>query len=121
MVVASTEWDGSTDTSTSSRFVRRNIPFDQLSVAQSKASLSGAAPLKAARARDGVRGRLLTVDEASAVLNVPVGFVRRLIAQRRIAVIRLGRHVRIAEADLEEFVRAGRTEAIDWRLLRRID
>ena len=35
-------------------------------------------------------------------------FVRRLIAERRIAYVKVGRHVRIAEADLVEFVAAGR-------------
>ena len=38
-------------------------------------------------------------------------FVRRLIAERRIAYIKVGRHVRIAEADLAGFVAAGRIEA----------
>jgi excisionase family DNA binding protein len=56
----------------------------------------------------------LTVDEAAAALNVPVRFIRRLIAERRIAVVRLGRHVRLAEVDLEAFVTAGRTEANSW-------
>jgi excisionase family DNA binding protein len=39
-----------------------------------------------------------------------VRFVRRLIAERRIAYIRVGRHIRIAEADLARFVAAGRVE-----------
>jgi excisionase family DNA binding protein len=40
-----------------------------------------------------------------------VRFVRRLIAERRIAYIKVGCHVRIAEADLAGFVAAGRIEA----------
>jgi hypothetical protein len=36
---------------------------------------------------------------------------RRLIVERRIAYIKVGRHVRIAEADLAGFVAAGRIEA----------
>jgi excisionase family DNA binding protein len=39
-----------------------------------------------------------------------VRFVRRLIAERRIAYVKLGRHVRIATADLDAFIRAGRVE-----------
>jgi excisionase family DNA binding protein len=36
--------------------------------------------------------------------------VRRLIAERRIAYLKLGRHVRIAAHDLEAFIIAGRVE-----------
>jgi excisionase family DNA binding protein len=55
--------------------------------------------------------KLLTVAEAADQLGTSVRFVRRLIAQRRIAYVRVGRHVRIAEADLASFVAAGRVEA----------
>ena len=55
--------------------------------------------------------RLLTAEEAADRLGTSVRFVRRLIAERRIAYIRIGRHVRIAEADLASFVAAGRVEA----------
>jgi excisionase family DNA binding protein len=37
--------------------------------------------------------------------------VRRLIAERRIAYMKLGRHVRIAARDLDAFILAGRVEA----------
>ncbi|HUP70784.1 MAG TPA: helix-turn-helix domain-containing protein [Acidimicrobiales bacterium] len=55
---------------------------------------------------------LLTVEEAAAALNVTVRFIRRLVAERRIAVVRLGRHVRFARHDLDAFVLASRSEAI---------
>jgi excisionase family DNA binding protein len=55
--------------------------------------------------------RLLTVEEAADRLGTSVRFVRRLIAERRIAYVRVGRHVRIGEADLASFVAAGRVEA----------
>jgi excisionase family DNA binding protein len=55
--------------------------------------------------------RLLTVEEAADRLGTSVRFVRRLIAGHRIAYIRIGRHVRIAEADLASFIAAGRIEA----------
>jgi excisionase family DNA binding protein len=54
--------------------------------------------------------KLLTVGEAAEFLGTSVRFVRRLIAERRIAYIRVGRHVRIAEADLARFVAAGRVD-----------
>jgi excisionase family DNA binding protein len=54
---------------------------------------------------------LLTIDQAAERLGTSERFVRRLIAERRIAYIRVGRHVRIAEADLASFIAAGRIEA----------
>jgi excisionase family DNA binding protein len=54
--------------------------------------------------------RLLTVDEAAERLGTSARFVRRLIAERRIAYTKLGRHVRIAARDLDAFVASGRVE-----------
>jgi excisionase family DNA binding protein len=53
---------------------------------------------------------LLTVDQAAERLGTSVRFVRRLIAERRIAYVKLGRHVRIGVGDLEAFIAAGRVE-----------
>jgi excisionase family DNA binding protein len=54
---------------------------------------------------------LLTVEQAAERLGTSERFVRRLIAERRIAFIKLGRHVRITEHDLINFVTTGRVEA----------
>jgi excisionase family DNA binding protein len=51
--------------------------------------------------------QLLTVDEAADLLHTSVRFVRRLIAQRRIEFVKVGRHVRIRESALIAFVVAG--------------
>jgi len=61
----------------------------------------------------------LTVPEAAAYLNTSVRFVRRLIAERRIAFHHLGRHVRLRVTDLEAFVQAGRVEPVDVSVVRR--
>ena len=53
---------------------------------------------------------LLTVDQTAERLGTSVRFVRRLIAERRIAYVKLGRHVRIAAHDLEAFIVASRVE-----------
>jgi excisionase family DNA binding protein len=53
---------------------------------------------------------LLTVDQAAERLGTSARFVHRLIAERRIAYVKLGRHVRIAAEDLEAFIVAGRVE-----------
>jgi excisionase family DNA binding protein len=64
-----------------------------------------------------VAEKMLTVVEAAARLNTSPRFPRRLIAERRIAFVRVGRHVRIPESALEELLQAGRVEplAIRWR------
>jgi excisionase family DNA binding protein len=54
--------------------------------------------------------RLLTVDQAAERLGTSARFIRRLIAERRIAYTKLGRHVRIAVRDLDAFVASGRVE-----------
>jgi excisionase family DNA binding protein len=54
---------------------------------------------------------LLTVEQAAERLGTSVRFVRRLVAERRIAYHKVGRHVRIAEADLINFVVASRVDA----------
>jgi excisionase family DNA binding protein len=54
--------------------------------------------------------RLLTVDEAAQRLGTSARFIRRLIAERRIAYTKLGRHVRIAARDLDALVASGRVE-----------
>jgi len=54
--------------------------------------------------------RLLTVDEAAERLGMSARFIRRLIAERRIAYTKLGRYVRIAARDLDAFVASGRVE-----------
>jgi excisionase family DNA binding protein len=60
---------------------------------------------------------LLTVDEAAEAMGTSARFIRRLIAERRITYTKLGRHVRIAESDLINYVAAGRVEpARRWRV-----
>jgi excisionase family DNA binding protein len=53
---------------------------------------------------------LLTVEQAAERLGTSVRFVRRLVFERRIAYVKLGRHVRIAADDLDGFIRASRVE-----------
>jgi excisionase family DNA binding protein len=55
---------------------------------------------------------LLDVNQAAERLGKSPRFIRRLIAERRIAYTKLGKHVRIDSADLEAFVAAGRIEAV---------
>jgi excisionase family DNA binding protein len=63
-------------------------------------------------AQSRVGDQLLTVEAAVERMSTSVRFIRRLIAERRIAFVKLGRHVRIAEADIVAFIEAGRVDAI---------
>ena len=62
--------------------------------------------------QDGIAEQLLTVDAVADRLSTSVRFVRRLIAERRIEFVRVGRHVRISESALAAFIAAGRVESI---------
>lgn len=62
--------------------------------------------------------RLLDVTGAAAYLGVSQRFMRRLVAERRIAFVKLGRHVRFDVADLDGFIDAGRVEAAEPQGLR---
>ncbi|MFE4665592.1 helix-turn-helix domain-containing protein [Streptomyces sp. NPDC056716] len=54
--------------------------------------------------------RLLTVAEAGELLGTGERFVRRLIAERRIRYIKLGRPVRVPESAIAEFIEARTVE-----------
>jgi excisionase family DNA binding protein len=68
--------------------------------------------------------RLLTVEAAAERMSTSVRFVRRLIAERRIAFVKLGRHVRLTEADVAAFIESGRITPLDasrtWHNDRRV-
>jgi excisionase family DNA binding protein len=55
----------------------------------------------------------LTLEQAAEILGTPVRFVQRLVAERRITYVRLGKvkHVRIHRSDLDAFIAAGRVQA----------
>ncbi|MFI1419306.1 excisionase family DNA-binding protein [Streptomyces sp. NPDC020731] len=54
--------------------------------------------------------RLLTVAEAGEALGTGERFIRRLIAERRIRYVKLGRPVRIPASALDEYVQARTVE-----------
>jgi excisionase family DNA binding protein len=54
--------------------------------------------------------QLLSPQEVADRLGTSLRFVRRLVLERRIPFIKLGRHVRIATSDLDAFIAAGRVE-----------
>jgi len=55
---------------------------------------------------------LLTIAEAAVVLKTKPRFPRRLVAERRIEFVHVGRHVRIPAAALAAFIKAGTVEPL---------
>jgi len=62
--------------------------------------------------RDQSAAVLLTVAAAAERLSTSSRFIRRLIAERRIEFVKVGRHVRISESALTSFIDAGRVEPL---------
>ena len=54
--------------------------------------------------------KLFTVEQAGEILGTGPRFPRRLIAERRIRFVHVGRLVRIPESAIAEFVAAGTVE-----------
>jgi excisionase family DNA binding protein len=59
--------------------------------------------------------QLLTKPEAATALNVTGRFVERLIAERRVRYVKLGRHVRIPESAIVELINEGTIDVAPWR------
>ncbi|MDQ1069018.1 excisionase family DNA-binding protein [Streptomyces canus] len=59
--------------------------------------------------------RYLSVDQVAELLGTTARFPRRLIEERRIRYVKLGRHVRIPESAVEEFVQSRTAEPIRLR------
>lgn len=55
------------------------------------------------------RSRLLTVSEVAEILNVSSDYVRRrLVFERRLPYVKVGRHLRFHQQDLGAFIDGGR-------------
>jgi excisionase family DNA binding protein len=55
--------------------------------------------------------RLLSIPEVAERLNCSERLVRKLVFERRLPRTKIGRLVRVAESDVETFVRRGRIES----------
>jgi excisionase family DNA binding protein len=59
--------------------------------------------------------RYLSVDQVAELLGTTARFPRRLIEERRIRYVKVGRHVRIPESAVEEYIAARTVEPIGLR------
>lgn len=57
--------------------------------------------------------RLLTIDQAAERLNVTPRFIRRLIAERRIGYLKIGKFIRFHSGELDDWVERQRIEQLD--------
>ena len=55
---------------------------------------------------------LLTVEQAAERLGTSVRFIRRLRTERRLTIVKLGKHIRIDSGDLDAYIDASRQEAL---------
>lgn len=74
-------------------------------------ALSKQDPWRAVGSRSSTRRAPLTPGEAAAYLNVTPRFVRRLVAERRVPHLKVGRYVRFDVRDLDEYLERSRIEA----------
>ncbi|WP_067973554.1 excisionase family DNA-binding protein [Nocardiopsis trehalosi] len=63
-------------------------------------------------------GRLLTVAEVAERLNTSERYPRRLIEERRITFVKIGRHVRIPESVVDDLIAVGTVEPVTLRMRR---
>jgi excisionase family DNA binding protein len=62
--------------------------------------------------------QLLSVEAVAEQLDTKPRFIRRLIAERRIEFVRVGRHVRISESALADYIEAGKVPPLTGASLR---
>jgi excisionase family DNA binding protein len=65
-----------------------------------------------------VADQLLSVEQVAERLGTSVRFPRRLVEERRIAFVKVGRHVRIRESVLDAYLAANTVEPRRMRHLR---
>ncbi|MFE4615780.1 excisionase family DNA-binding protein [Streptomyces sp. NPDC056747] len=59
--------------------------------------------------------RLLTVYQAAELLGTSVRFPRRLIEERRITFVKVGRHVRIPEPAIAAYIENNTVQPVERR------
>ena len=67
---------------------------------------------------------LLSVEAAADYLGASPRFIRRLVAERRVPYVKVGRLVRLTHEDLDDFIAARRVEPLSasdvWRRAKRV-
>ena len=71
-----------------------------------------------------MRENLLSVEAAAEYLSASPRFIRRLVAERRVPYVKVGRLVRLTTEDLDAFIASVRVEPLTesnvWRRAKRV-
>lgn len=59
--------------------------------------------------------QLLTIAQAAELFGTTDRFPRRLVAERRIAFVKVGRHVRFRRADIEDYIQRQVVKPVTYR------
>ncbi|WP_405831885.1 helix-turn-helix domain-containing protein [Streptomyces sp. NBC_01176] len=65
-----------------------------------------------------MKDRYLSVDQVAELLGTSARFPRRLIAERRITFVKVGRHVRVPESAVDAYITQHTVEPITVRASR---
>ncbi|MFE6807990.1 helix-turn-helix domain-containing protein [Streptomyces sp. NPDC057681] len=65
-----------------------------------------------------MKDRYLSVDQVAELLGTSSRFPRRLVAERRITFVKVGRHVRIPESAVDAYITEHTVEPISGRTSR---
>ncbi|MFI9780118.1 helix-turn-helix domain-containing protein [Streptomyces sp. NPDC051956] len=65
-----------------------------------------------------MKDRYLSIDQVAEVLGTSSRFPRRLVAERRIIFVKVGRHVRIPESAVDAYIAEHTVEPISGRTSR---
>ncbi len=57
------------------------------------------------------RGELLSTAQAAEYLGTGERFIRRIVGRRDVAVVKVGKHIRIHRGDLDAYIERNRREA----------
>jgi excisionase family DNA binding protein len=68
-------------------------------------------PAPRSQLHGGARDQLMTVEQAGEYLGTGERFVRRLITERRITYVKVGKYVRLERSTLEALVDTGRVHS----------
>ena len=63
---------------------------------------------------DGDEPKVMDVNRAAAYFGVPVSFIRRLVAERRLVHYKIGRRVMFRHEDIDRFIDESRREQPDY-------
>ncbi|MFP8905533.1 excisionase family DNA-binding protein [Streptomyces atacamensis] len=67
-----------------------------------------------------MKDRYLSVAQVAELLGTTPRFPRRLVAERRITFVKVGRHIRIPESAVKDFIKANTVEPVAARPVRRL-